>query len=179
MKTIAKWLALPLMAIFLSTSSAAFAGEPFEKGNKKYGEREHKRNFGFRELGLTDEQREQLDNQRQEQIGKSEKIFETLKAKKKALHEEIAKSEADTAKINGLVDEINSLKGQLFSQRIEGLLATKKVLTQEQFEKMEKMKKGFDKPKRKKGFWGFRGKGEKEGRDCPFRQGKQHREEMD
>ncbi|MFA5159065.1 MAG: periplasmic heavy metal sensor [Candidatus Omnitrophota bacterium] len=91
----------------------------------------------FKELGLTQEQQEKLEAGRKAQWAKSSEIREKLKARMKALHEEIGKPGMDRTQLNDLVAEINTLKGNLFSQHIEGILEMKKTLTPEQFAKME------------------------------------------
>lgn len=91
----------------------------------------------FKELNLTDEQKEQLKTQRESQQEANKAVREQLKVKMQAVHEEIAKPESDQAALDALVAEVNTLKGQLFSQHIAGILGMKAILTPEQFSQMQ------------------------------------------
>lgn len=91
----------------------------------------------FKDLGLTAEQKEKLKAQRESRKEASCALRDQMKTKMKVLHESLGQSTVDKAQLNTLVAEINMLKGQLFSQRIDGILAMKEVLTPEQFAKMQ------------------------------------------
>jgi len=91
----------------------------------------------FKELNLTAEQKEKLKAQREAKKGDFKALHEQMKAKMQALHEEISKPGTTRADVNGLVNEINALKGQMFSQMTDGIFAMKEVLTPEQFAKMQ------------------------------------------
>ena len=91
----------------------------------------------MKELNLTPAQSEKLKAQREAKKESSKAMREQLKTKMQALHAAIAKPGATRADVNGLVDEVTALKGQMFSQRIDGLFAMKGILTPEQFAKME------------------------------------------
>lgn len=115
----------------------------------------------FKDLNLTAEQKEKLKARREAGMQQSKAVREQLKVKMQALHEEIAKPGTTRESVNGLIGEINALKAQMFSQRIDGIFTTKQVLTPEQFTKMEeKHKKWMEKKGRG---WGNRGGGQKEG----------------
>lgn len=91
----------------------------------------------FKELGLNQEQQEKLEAHRKAQWAQNKEVREQMKAKMKALHEEMGKPDMDKTQVKGLVDEINTLKGHLFAQHIDGILEMKEVLTPEQFAKMQ------------------------------------------
>jgi protein CpxP len=91
----------------------------------------------MKELNLTPEQKEKLKAQREAGKESRKAMREQLKTKMQALHAAIAKPGATRADVSGFVDEVNALKGQMFSQRIDGLFAMKGILTPEQFAKME------------------------------------------
>ena len=60
-----------------------------------------------------------------------------------ALHAAIAKPGTTRANVDALIGEVNGLKGQMFSQRIDDLFAMKEILTPEQFVKMQEKHKGW------------------------------------
>ncbi len=106
----------------------------------------------FKELGLSQEQQSKLEAHRKAQWTQNKEVREQMKAKMQALHEEIGKPNMDPAQVKGLVDEINTLKGHLFAQHINGILDMKEVLTPEQFAKMQAHFK--DRAPGKHGRWG-------------------------
>jgi periplasmic protein CpxP/Spy len=100
----------------------------------------------MKELNLTPEQKEKLKAQREAKKESHKAMREQMKTKMQALHEAIAKPGTTRADVTGLVDEVNALKGQMFSQKIDGLFAMKEILTPEQFAKMQaKHKERMDK----------------------------------
>jgi len=95
----------------------------------------------FKGLNLTPEQKEKLKAQREAKKETNKAAREQLKTKMQALHEALAKPGTTRADVNGLVGEVNALKGQMFSQKIDGVFAMKEVLTPEQFAKMQDQRK--------------------------------------
>ena len=101
----------------------------------------------FRGLDLSPEQKEKLKAQRE---GKKESIREIqkqMKTKMQALHEAISKPDSKRADVDGLLNEVNTLKGQMLAEMIDGVFAMKEVLTPEQFAKMQAKHKEFGEKK--------------------------------
>lgn len=111
----------------------------------------------FKELNLTPEQRAKLKAQREAKKAESKAVREQMKAKMQELHTLIAKPETKRSDVNKLVNEVNALKGKMFSQMIDGVFAMKEVLTPEQFAKMEAKRGG--KMSNRHGNWGKHQKG--------------------
>lgn len=144
--------------VLLTVLSLAAAGPlayaaPEEGGQKKGPgyERGEGPKF-FQKLNLTPEQKEKLKAQRESRKEAVKAVHKELKTKMQALHEEIAKPVTDRAKINGQVAEVNTLKGQIFAQHIEGILGMKEILTPEQFAQLQADRK--DRRSGKHGGWG-------------------------
>lgn len=95
----------------------------------------------YKNLDLTAEQKEKLKAQREAKKEAGKATREELKTKMQALHEEIAKPGTTRADVNGLVGEVNDLKGQMFAERIDGVFTMKETLTPEQFAKMQEHRK--------------------------------------
>ena len=138
-KSIAVLAVLGLMAAG-PVAYAEHGGDNLE-GGKGYKHGEGK-DF-FKELNLTPEQKEKLKAQREAKKEDNKATREQLKTKMQALHEEITKPGTTRADVNGLVSEVGALKGQMFSQKIDGVFAMKEVLTPEQFAKMQEQHKGW------------------------------------
>jgi Spy/CpxP family protein refolding chaperone len=128
----------------------AKSAEDDTAGGKGYKQGEGK---GFmKELNLTPEQKEKLKAQREAKKESSKASREQMKVKMQALHEAVAKPGTTRADVNGLVDEVNALKTQAFSRKIDGLFAMKEILTPEQFAKMRaQYKEWMDKQRKGRG----------------------------
>ena len=142
-KKIVMAISLTVVAVFLAANSLYAEhcpegkGEKFEKLTK--------------ELGLTPEQKTQLDAQREAFKAKNEGAWKKLKAKKEELRNELEKPSVDRGKINATIEDIKSLTGEKLNNRVDKILAMKSVLTPEQFAKLQnKMREKYKKREGKK-----------------------------
>ena len=90
----------------------------------------------IQQLNLTDEQKEQLREKREEHKGQIQQMAEYLKSQREDLKEELEKSDADKNRINNIIMEMKETEGRLMYLRTVGILETKDILTPEQFEKL-------------------------------------------
>ena len=156
-----KIVAVLMVAGLMAVGPAAYAASKGDNPEGGKGYKHGKGNEFFKELNLTPEQKEKLKAQRETKKAEHKAVREQMKTKMQALHEEISKPGTTRADVNGLVNEVNTLKGQMFSQMIDGVFAMKEVLTPEQFAKMqakhqERMNQRHEK-------WGKKGQGSPEG----------------
>jgi len=115
----------------------------------------------FKDLNLTAEQKEKLKAQREAKKEEHKVLREQMKVKMQALHEAISKPESKRADVEGLIREVNVIKGKMFGQMIDGFFAMKEVLTPEQFAKMQA--KHQERMNRKPKGWGRPEEGGPEG----------------
>jgi len=98
------------------------------------------------ELGLTEEQRVQMKALREDGKGDREAGRAAQEAINEKLRNEINKYDADSAKIQALIEESVNLHRGAMEMRVEKVAAVKKILSEEQFkvlqEKKESMKEG-------------------------------------
>ncbi len=136
-----KVLAFFAVAGLAAAGPVAYAGSEGNdpEGGKSYQQDEAKE--FIKALQLTPEQAEKVKAQREAKKESYKAVREELKAKTQALHEAIAKPGTKRADVNELVGEVNALKGQMFSQQIDGIFAMKEILTPEQFAKMKDQRK--------------------------------------
>lgn len=135
---------LVIMGMVVSTSGGmAYAAAEQNEKECKWAKQEQ----FFKDLNLTPEQKEKVKAQKEAQKAIRKQSREQMKSKMEALHTELGKPATDRAVVNGLVADINTLKGQSFAQRIDGVLALKDILTPEQFSKFQAKHKehGFGK----------------------------------
>jgi Spy/CpxP family protein refolding chaperone len=160
-----KIIAVLTVAGFVAAGPVAYAGS---EGNAPEGGKGYRHGQGkefFKELNLTPEQKETLKTQREAKKEEHKAAREQMKVKMRALHDAISKPETKRADVDGLVAEVNALKGQMFARQIDGVFAMKEVLTPEQFAKMQaKHQEGMN---RKHEGWGKRHEGPEEDRPEP------------
>ena len=128
-KQIVLTISLVVVAIFLTTANLYAEQCPTGKGDK----------FGklTEELGLTPEQKTQLDAQKEAFKAKNQAVRDKLKAKKEELRNELEHPTVDRSKINATIEDIKSLTGEKLNNRVDKILAMKSILTPEQFTKLQ------------------------------------------
>jgi Spy/CpxP family protein refolding chaperone len=92
-------------------------------------------------LNLTPEQTTEFIAMGTADLEKGKAITEPLNTKIQALHTAIAKPGATQADVKKLITEIGTLQEKLLSLRVDRLFTLKKILTPEQFAKMQEMDK--------------------------------------
>ena len=89
----------------------------------------------YSQLNLTDDQKKQLEANKQQHRAKMESARQEIKADKEALKEELMKPQLDMTKINAIHDQIKSLQYQMEDDKLNSILAVRAILTPEQFSK--------------------------------------------
>ena len=127
-------IGLAVAVVFLATSTV-YAQMP---GQKQKPADEYRGRMA-RELSLTQEQQVKLEANRKAQRQEIDKLLTAIKEKQAKLGEELNKPGATRASIQALANEIKSLQAKLTDSRINSILAVKKILTPEQFNKFGQM----------------------------------------
>ena len=89
----------------------------------------------YSQLNLTDDQKKQLEVNKQQHRAKMESARQEIKADKETLKEELMKPRLDMPKINAIHDQIKSLQNQMEDGKLNSILAVRAILTPEQFSK--------------------------------------------
>lgn len=112
---------------------------------EKQGKMERKHKEMFEDLGLSEEQKKLLEENKTKNHEKMKAVHSSMKEKRKLLHEELKKDELDMAAITGINNEMKALEAQMSDDRLAGILEVRKILTKEQFKKfsakMDQMRK--------------------------------------
>jgi Spy/CpxP family protein refolding chaperone len=155
-----KFVVIP--AVIAVLCCGAYTGAVYAQGQdeKPAGakmERHGDKDGFFKDLNLTQEQRDKLKANREQSRGKMEAIHTQMKSKRAELKTELEKTTVDKGRIDGIVTELKNLSGQMVDLRVAGLISLKEILTPEQFKKMH------DKMEERKGnHGGKRGEGKKD-----------------
>jgi Spy/CpxP family protein refolding chaperone len=132
---------LTVAATLILVTCPAFSRAEGEYGEREMRRQEHKekmmkkREEFIKELGLTPEQKKEMDRLREENKEKRKEIRQALKDKRKELHQELKLYNSDPRNIEAIVSEVKDLQGKLIDLRVKSILDTKKILTEEQFGK--------------------------------------------
>jgi Spy/CpxP family protein refolding chaperone len=91
------------------------------------------------ELGLSQEQKEQLKEQRFQSKYSRIENRNKIRLKELELRHELEKEVVNHEAVNKIVAELKQLHGATIEQRVTSILKMKEILTPEQFEKLESM----------------------------------------
>ncbi len=91
-------------------------------------------------LGLTDEQVQQLDAQRNQHQGEIKESRQTMKQLREEFKLETEKTEIDEAKLKSIHAHMKTVLNKIADQRLEGILQLRKILTPEQFKKFNELR---------------------------------------
>jgi len=94
-----------------------------------------------KELNLSEEQEAQLKECRQARMETVKTLHEELVQEMEKLRAELEKPVTDKRSIARISTRLKILKGEMFDQRIEGILELKEVLTPEQFQQLSEKRK--------------------------------------
>jgi len=122
------------------------------------GRREERKEQFAEELGLTQQQKEAMEAQKEASRAERRELYSEMKASRRALADELKKPETDRAAIDRIAADIKNVQGRITDHRIESFLATKEILTPEQFEKMAELNENRKNKHFKRGKPGREGK---------------------
>jgi Spy/CpxP family protein refolding chaperone len=163
-------LTLAVAAVALLWSGTGYAekgkSDDKEKDGTKWAEKmEARREEFYKELGLNEEQKKALKENKDKHRKEKKELFESMHEKMKLMHEELGQENLDMTKINQIQDDLKAVQAKMIDQRLAHILEVRKILTPEQFKKFsEKMK---DHKKRGGHQWGKKMKGTKDAKQEP------------
>ncbi len=114
-------------------------GQEAKKPEKKVS-RDHSSGWGDF-LDLTPEQKSKLEEFRKKRQEDRKESMENMQAVRKELRELMRDAEANEKKILGIYDQLEKLRSNRFKKFVQHRKEIKKILTPEQWEKLEKHKK--------------------------------------
>ena len=137
------FLAGVVMVILLSSHCRVMADDSNDhqwlnkERKKKWEER---RSEIYQNLGLTDEQKQQLDERRKKHQEDMRVLFEDIEAKRKVLREEIQKEDLNLEAIQKVHQELKVLNDRKEDKRLQDILDAREILTPSQFSQMLELK---------------------------------------
>jgi len=148
-----------VMSIFLLSVTNVYANEEHGSNKEKHRkEWQAKKAQMYEKLGITEEQKQALKTHRESHRNEMKALGGQIKEKRKALHQTLVDPKADDNAIVSANNEIKALTNSLADSRLKGVLEVRKILTPEQFQKFNEIRKKH-KGKRHGGFKSSHGSG--------------------
>ncbi len=113
--------------------SSAQAEDKADWGGKRHEKMEKKIQEIYSQLNLTPEQKKALESNKSGNHQKRKAVFEKMRTYREALNQELMKPNLDMAKINDIQNNIKALQSQMADERLQSILAVRKILSVEQF----------------------------------------------
>lgn len=119
---------------------------PMASFGQTHGPSSGKNHHMWADLGLTDDQKVKLKELHQEIVALRDKNFETVRAIRTKIKDELLKESPSTTQLDSYASEIGEIHKEIARQHNNHLLKVKAVLTPEQFSKLvSKETGGFEK----------------------------------
>ncbi len=125
------WVAVLILGVCAIPS--AHADQKADRFSKKHERMEKKIEEIYSQLNLTPEQKKEIENNKLANREKRKALFEKMRAQKEALNQELMKTDLDMAKITEIQNNIKALQSQIVDERLESVLAVRKILSAQQF----------------------------------------------
>jgi len=87
----------------------------------------------YNQLKLTDDQKKQLEANKQQHRARMQTARQEMKANKEAMRTQLMKPQLDMRKIKAIHGQIKSLQSQMEDDKLSSILAVRAILTPEQF----------------------------------------------
>jgi Spy/CpxP family protein refolding chaperone len=138
-------------ALLLATAGVYAETDGGAYGHKREGGRmEAKFKEMEKELGLSADQAKKLEEHRKAHREDGRKLMEQMKQKRMELNAELEKPSVNMDRVKVIHNELKDIQNKMADERLDGIVAVRKILTPEQFKKFHEMKKNE---------WGRDGKG--------------------
>ncbi len=117
-------------------SAQEFRGSSPEKGKMIRERIKKEMNSIMDEIGITPEQKEQLQEQRKKHMGEFKEIWQQLKSKQAELRKLLKEKKVNMDAVEKVKKELLDLRAKDIDQKIQGTLEMKKILTEEQLNQL-------------------------------------------
>lgn len=124
--------------VMMMSSLSVYAGSPDGETDRsvKWKERmEARKQEMFKELNLTDEQKQKLEENRKKRKDDAQGLRDHMKELKTAMRQELEKDVLDMAKVDQVQSQMKEAQAQMMDNRLKGILEVRGILTPEQFKK--------------------------------------------
>lgn len=115
-----------------------------QKDFNKFAKGKHFGGFKFKNLNLTDKQKEDLKALKQSNMKTQQELMKTIMDEKKAIDEELLKEKYSEKAINKSIKKIKETSAKIIDNKIAEKQSLKKILTKEQYVKMFKQQTKID-----------------------------------
>ena len=124
--------------VMMMSSLSVYAGSPDGETDRsvKWKERmEARKQEMFKELNLTDEQKQKLEENRKKRKDDAQGLRDHMKELKTAMRQELEKDVLDMAKVDQVQSQMKEAQAQMMDNRLKGILEVRGILSPEQFKK--------------------------------------------
>ena len=137
MNALTRVLRYSAAAVIIAMCATAAQAQLPESEHKKMGKKwEEKFNKVIKDLKLSPEQQKAITEQRAQDKANFQALREKTRALRDEIGKELDKADTDPAKVASLMAQMKDIAGERIEQQIKGILAMKKILTAEQFKKL-------------------------------------------
>ena len=134
-------------AVGLLAAPLAHAHGMGDDASEHWGKGMHRQKI-YAQLHLTDEQKKQLEDNKQKNREQKKVLFGQMKSARESLRQEFMKPDMDMSKVNAIHAQIKTLQAQMADDRLNSILAVRKILTPEQFKKFHELMEKHEKMER-------------------------------
>ncbi len=124
-----------ILTIFMCGLMSIPAVHADEQQGSKHEGMHKKSHEMFKQLNLTEDQKKQIDANKQKQREEMKAVFTQMKSQREALHQELMKKDLDMTAINNIQAQIKASQAQMADHHLNSILEVRKILTPEQFTK--------------------------------------------
>ncbi len=130
-------LIITIMILLVSIIYVVSSVPKFQQGKSFMKKMDAKRQQLYNDLGLTNEQRKLLEENKSKHREQAKALFNQIHENTVLIGQELQKDELNMGKIYQINNELKKLQAQMLDDRLEGMLEVRKILKPEQFKKFE------------------------------------------
>jgi Spy/CpxP family protein refolding chaperone len=147
-KSVKTLLALTMLSLIVISYQAKAQGPQNDQKGQGKEVRHRAMKKVVEDLGLTEEQQEQMKEHRDQNHQKMRETHEKMRQARQALKTELEKEKSNNKAINEISTSLKTMQADMVDNRIKSILELKEVLTYEQFKQFgEKTRKLHEKGK--------------------------------
>ncbi len=135
MKIMREFILTVLLSSFIAVPIVYAQHKPVMRGAVEHERMEKKIQEIYNRLNLSEDQKTQLEANKQKQNGQMKSFFAQMKTQRNAMHQELMKPDLDMNKVDSIQLQLKTLHSQMMDNRLNSILEVRRILTPDQFNK--------------------------------------------